>query len=250
MLLLWILGAAFAETLVALTGQVAVFIFSEKIKKYIQYFISFAVGTMLAVVFLNIIPEAAKFTPIDDLLIFVLAGFLLFFLFSRFIFWFHCHTSGCPIHERSSGAKVLAGDAIHNFIDGIVIALAFLADFKLGIITSIAVLAHEAPMEMSDFFILLHAGYSRGKALFFNFLVAITTPIGAVLTYFAASNFQYLIAPALGLVAGNFLYIAASDLIPELHESYRKGTITNLLQFSLIVLGILIIYAISLAFPE
>ncbi len=245
MLLIWILIASIAETIIALIGQVAVFVFSDKIKKYIQYFVSFAVGTMLAVVFLNILPEAAGMIDFKNLMAYVLAGFLFFFLLARFLFWYHCHNSVCEVHKGASGTMVLTGDAIHNFIDGIIIALAFIADFRLGIVTAVAVLVHEAPMEMSDFFVLLHSGYSKQKALFYNFLIALTTPIGAVLTYFFASSLNGFIGPALGVVAGNFLYIAASDLVPELHAGHRRG-ITTLWQFSLILLGILIIYGIGL----
>jgi len=245
MLLLWILVASILESLVALIGQVAVFVFSDKIKKYIQYFISFAVGTMLAVVFLNIIPEAAGMIDVKSLMSYVLIGFLFFFLLARFLFWYHCHNNKCEVHKSASGTMVLASDAIHNFIDGIIIALAFIADFRLGVVTTAAVLVHEAPMEMSDFFVLLHSGYSKQKALVYNFLVALTTPIGAVLTYFFASGINGFIGPALGIVAGNFLYIAASDLIPELHAGHRRGT-TTLWQFSLILLGILAIYAVGL----
>lgn len=253
-LFLWILAASMAETIVALIGQVAVFIFSDRIKKYIQYFISFAVGTMLAVVFLNLLPEALEITPAKQLFAYVLAGFLFFFVLTRILLWYHCHTGECPIHyeQKRSGAKILLGDAVHNFIDGVIITVAFLADINLGIITAIAVLIHEAPMEMSDFFILLHAGYTRKKALFYNFLIALTTPLGAVLMYFfAPTNLNSLIGPALGIVSGNFLYIAAVDLIPELHGHKGAHTTTNtILQFFFILLGIFAIYSIGAIFPE
>jgi zinc and cadmium transporter len=253
MLLFWILGASIAETLVALIGQLAVFVWSSRVKEYIQYFISFAVGTLLAVVFLDLLPEALEETASSVVFAYVLIGFLFFFLLTRVLFWYHCHTTGCPVHQgyKRTGAKVLLGDAVHNFIDGIIIALAFFADFKLGVVTSVAVLVHEAPMEMSDFFILINSGYSKEKALFYNFLIALTTPIGALITYFSAYNLNALIGPALGLVAGNFLYIAAVDLVPELHDHKEARTkINTVLQFSLIILGILAIYASGLMFGE
>lgn len=242
MLFIWILAASVIETIVALIGQVTVFFGSDRIKKYIQYFISFAVGTMLAVVFLDILPEALEILSPRPLFAYVLAGFLFFFLLARFLFWYHCHNGQCEVHQKTRGSMVLIGDAIHNFIDGIIIALAFMADIRLGIITTLAVLLHEVPQEMSDFFVLLKSGFSRKKALFYNYIVALATPLAAMLAYFFAPYLNSLIGPALGIVAGNFLYIAASDLVPELHAGHKKGAAT-LLQFSLILLGIFIIFA-------
>lgn len=248
MVLFLILVASFLETVVAFIGQLAVFIFSDRIKQYIQYFISFAVGTLLAVVFFDIIPEGLSTNTPETFFAYVLGGFLFFFVLTRAISWYHCHSKECFTHHtaknKQTGMKVLAGDTVHNFVDGIVITLAFLADFRLGIVTSVAVLVHEAPMEMSDFFILLHSGYSRQKALFYNFLIALTTPLGALLAYFfTALSFDNLIGPALGIVAGNFLYIAAVDLIPELHD-HDNGDISikTVLQFLSILAGILVIY--------
>lgn len=247
MLLLWILIASFVETLVALAGQVFVSIFSANIKKYIPYLMSFAVGTLLAVIFLDILPEAFEVSDSSTVFAYVLVGFLFFFILTRVLSWYHCHTSECAIHhgDNRSGIKILFGDAVHNFIDGIIITFAFMVDFRLGVITSLAVLIHELPMEMSDFFILMNAGYPKRKALFYNFLIALTTPLGALLTYFFIYlNISDIIGPALGIVAGNFLYIAASDIVPELHD-HDNGRIrlSSILQFSFILVGILVIYA-------
>ncbi len=243
MLFLWILGASILETVIAIIGQVAVFLGGERIKKYLRYFVSFAIGTLLGAVFLDILPEALEFAPAETVFIYVLVGFIAFFLLSRFLFWYHCHNGECPVH--GSPSLILFGDAIHNFIDGVIIAMAFIANFKLGVITTFAVLLHEMPQEMSDFFVLLHRGYSRSKALFFNFLAAATTVIGAILTYIFAYSAESLIGPALGVVAGNFLYIAASDLLPELRAGHQTGGAT-LLQFGFIIFGILIIYFVGL----
>jgi len=243
MLLFWILGASMAQSVIALTGQIFVFLFKKNITKYINYFVSFSVGALLGVVFFDILPEALEEASPNFVFTYVLIGFLAFFALTRILSWSHCHTADCNIHESREGMKVLLGDAIHNFIDGIIIALAFLADFNLGLITTLAVLVHETPMEISDFFILIHAGYSVKKALFYNVLISFTTIAGSLIAYFAANKVNGLVIPALGIVAGNFLYIATSDLIPELQDgedSRRK--ISSIIQMSLIIFGVLIVY--------
>ncbi len=268
MLLLYIILASLAEMLVALVGIFFVFLGSDKLKKYIAYFISFAVGTLLAVIFLSILPEAVSQTPADVVFAYTLLGFLSFFLLSRVLRWYHHHhengvtcdhdgePAGCISLEesekrtnKSTGYLVLIGDLAHNAIDGVIITLAFLADVKVGIATTIAVLFHELPQEIADFFILINAGFSKKKALLLNLLSSSTTIIVAVLTYFIAVDATKAIGPALGLVAGNFLYIAASDLIPELHEWNKKGGST-VRQFSLILLGVAVMYLVLVLIPE
>ncbi len=243
MLLVWILGASAAQSIVALIGQVIVFLFKKNVTKYINYLVSFSVGSLLGVVFFDILPEALEKASSTFVFTYVLIGFLAFFALTRILSWSHCHTADCPVHDTREGLKVLLGDAIHNFIDGVIVALAFIVDFKLGLVTTAAVLIHEAPMEISDFFILIRAGYSVKKALFYNFLIALTTIAGSLLAYFSAPKLESLIVPALGLVAGNFLYIAASDLIPGLHDGEgSKGKISSAIQLFLIISGIIIIY--------
>jgi len=266
MILLYIILATLSEILVAFTGIFFIFLSHEKFKKYLQHFISFSVGTFLAVIFLNILPEAIHESSADVALTYTLVGFLFFFILSRFLHWYHYHeedehslVGGEAGHShsvephidiKSTGYLVLAGDIVHNAIDGAVIALAFIADVNIGIATTIAVLFHELPQEAADFIVLLHAGFSRLKALFFNFLVSLSTLIVAVITYFIAVDFDRVLGPALGLVAGNFLYIAASDLIPELHARHRGGTVSTFRQFSIILLGVFVMYLIITLIPE
>ncbi|MBU1557815.1 ZIP family metal transporter [Patescibacteria group bacterium] len=237
---IYIIIASIIESLVALTGILFLFIGYKKFKKYLPNLISFSVGTFLAVVFFELIPESVEIIGIDSASMYILAGFLFFFIFSKVLHWYHHHDGDCCDDEqiKSSGYLVLAGDFIHNFIDGIIIALAFMADFNIGIATTAAVLFHEFPQEASDFFVMVHAGFSKGRALFFNFLVSLSTIIGAVLTYFLANKMDGLIGPALAIVAGNFLYISASDLLPELTKDKK----TLPLQVALILLGIIVIY--------
>lgn len=242
----WILAASFLSSLMSLAGRSVAFLGEEKFRRFIQYAISLAVGVLLGVVFLDVLPEALEIGEgagigAHGVLLWALGGFLFFFILERLLLVYHCHEGKCPVHVF--GYLSLLGDAVHNFIDGVVIALAFFVDIKLGILTALAVVLHEIPQEMSDFLVLLHAGFSRAKAIFYNFLIALTAVLGAVLTYIFSDAVQGFIAPALAIVAGNFLYIAAVDLVPELHEAERGRKKTAVLaQFSLIVFGILIIW--------
>lgn len=230
------MSAALLESLVSLIGRLFVFWSEEKIKKIVHHFIGFAVGSLLGVVFLDIFPEALEFASSETVFASALIGFLLFFLLERFLFWYHCHDGVCQVH--TAGYLVLVGDAIHNFIDGVVISVAFLADFRLGVLTSVAVIFHEIPQEVSDFVVLLHSGFARSRALFYNFLIALATVLGALSAFFIRGSIENILGIALGLVAGNFLYIAAADLIPELHHSEGHKTATPFVQILLISLGV------------
>jgi zinc and cadmium transporter len=245
---LYIITASILESLIALVGILFIFAGYERFKKYLPNLISFAVGTFLAVVFFELLPETLEGLESKIASIYILSGFLFFFVFSRFLHWYHHHDGCCENHNnrKVSGHLVLVGDFIHNFIDGIIISLAFIADVNIGIITTIAVLFHEFPQEVSDFFILLHSGFSKKKALILNFLVSFSTIVGAILTYFLVNKIEFLIAPAIGIVAGNFLYISASDLIPELNHKKED----TLKQLFFIILGIVIIFILGLFISE
>lgn len=238
-ILFWILSAAVLESLVSLLGRLLVFWSEVNVKKLAHYFIGFAVGALLGVVFLDLLPEALEFAAASNVFAAALAGFIIFFLLERFLFWYHCHDGVCPVH--AVGYLVLAGDAIHNFIDGVIIAVAFLADFKLGVLTALAVIFHEVPQEIGDFIVLLHSGFERAKALFYNFLIALTTIIGALAAYAFRGGIESFLGIALGLVAGNFLYIAAADLIPELHRQETQGRISPFPQVVFVLLGVLLV---------
>jgi len=250
-MLFYILIAAIIESLVSLAGILFIFLGYDNFKKYLPHLLSFSAGTFLAVIFFNILPEAIEKSDIETVSIFTLIGFLFFFLFARFLQWYHHHEGNCEEHEKIKvgGHLVLAGDFLHNFVDGVIIALAFLVDKNIGIVTTTAVLFHEFPQEISDFFVLINSGFSKGKAIFFNFLVSLSTILGALVAYFAAVNIDKIIGPALGIVAGNFLYISMSDLIPELNASKKEGNGT-VKQFFFIVMGILVIYLVTSLIPE
>lgn len=191
-------------------------------EKFLTYMISFAAGIMLATAFLDLLPEA--FGGIYDASLFtaVLFGIVSFFLLERFILWFHHHDERGHTHPIS--LLVLLGDSFHNFFDGLAIAAAFLINPGAGIATTLAITAHEIPHEIADFGILLHEGMGKKKALFFNFLSALTALAGAVGGYFFLNNILAIESMLLAFTAGNFVYIACSDLIPQLHRSAKQNT--------------------------
>ncbi len=233
------------EIIISFAGQVLFFLGSSQVKKYLSRFISFAVGTLLGVVFLDILPEAARFSGAEAVLKYALAGFVAFFILSRFLFLYHCHNGQC--RENGSPSLVVLGAGAHNFIDGAIIAFAFAAEFHLGLIAAFAILLHKIPKEMSDFFMLIHRGYGGKKALVYNFFATSVIIPGAAVAYFFSEKMHFLIGPALGVAAGNFLYIAASDLIPGLNAGREKGP-AAFLQIGLILSGIFIIYWAGIGF--
>lgn len=238
-LFLTILLASFAESLVSFSGGVLAFLNAETIRRFAHFVVSFAVGALLAVSFLDLIPEAVRMSSLEFVMPLVLAGMILFFVLEKFLFWYHCHDGKCPVHTYNY--LILWGDFLHNFIDGVIIALTFMADFRLGVLTTIAVILHEIPQEIGDFGILLRGGFSKKKALLYNFLVSTSTILGAVLAFSFAGLLQSFIPLALALIAGNFIYLAASDLMPELHEA--TGLKHGLIQILFIVLGVVLVIA-------
>ena len=175
-------------------------------------------------------------------------GLLGFFLLEKLVLWRHCHEDHCEVHapdsnarKRSTGTLILIGDGLHNFLDGILIAGAFMTDIHLGVVTSLAVAAHEIPQEVGDFAVLLHSGFSRGRAFFYNVLSSLTTVIGGILAYVALQDMQHILPYVLAVAASSFIYIAVADLIPTLHQ--RVAGREAFQQIILIGIGILLIYA-------
>ena len=253
----YILIAVLAEIIIAFSGILFFFSKSEVFSRYSKYLINFSAGTFLGVVFFDLMPEAVELSPaiLGDHtgFIYILAGFLTFFLISRLFSVYHHHheTDEDEIHPKTkqNGYKVLMADILHNFVDGIVIVSAFMVSVPLGIATTVAVLIHEFPQEVSDFFVLIESGFSRGRALLLNFLVSISTLAGALAAFFMLSQIEGLVGPILGFAAGNFLYIAASDLIPEIHSHHKKGART-VIQIGLLLTAIAIMFAVSLIAHE
>lgn len=204
---------------------------------WVPRMVSYSVGVLLGVTFLDLLPEA--FEAADEphaLFGVVLAGILAFFLLEKAALWRHSHEDDGHGMRKSSGLLILAGDAFHNFVDGILIAAAFLADFRLGLTTTLAVMVHEIPQEIGDFMVLLHAGYTRVRALLLNLAVSLTSVAGGVLGYLLLDYAQPLVQYALALAAACFIYIAVADLIPHLHRQNHREELWW--QIGLIALGI------------
>jgi len=232
-MLIWILISVIAVSLASLIGIIFIY-FKEKIlKKILTALISLASGAMLGGAFLHLLPESAEL-GVKNIWIYPLIGILVFFILEKFLFWRHCHTEKCRVHTFAY--LNLIGDGVHNFIDGLIIASSYIINLEVGIATTIAVLFHEIPQEIGDFGILVYSGMSRFKALLYNFLFALTAVIGALIGYFIReyAYIQYVIP----ITAGGFIYIAASDLIPELKKTtnIRK----SLIELAFLIIGIVI----------
>ena len=191
--------------------------------------ISYAVGTLLGVALLALVPEALEALPAPAALGALLAGILGFFMLEKLVIWRHCHTADCDAHD-SSAALILIGGGLHNFTDGAIVGAAVLTSLPLGITTALAVAAHQIPQEVGDYAILLDAGYSRRRAFAMNALSASTCALGAVAVYAAASWAPTALPYVLAVAAGSFLYVAMSDLIPGLHrDAIDVGAIRQVL---------------------
>jgi zinc and cadmium transporter len=192
--------------------------------RLVPWLISYAVGTLLGVALLALLPEALERIPPVPALSTLLAGVLAFFLLEKLVLWRHCHdTHECEIHTSSAASLVIIGDAFHTFVDGAVIAAAVITSVPLGITTALAVATHEIPQEVGDVAILLRAGFSRLRAFTLNLLAGLGGILGAVAMLLASQSIPNLMPYVLSFAAGNFLYIAMSDLIPDLHRGGIEG---------------------------
>jgi len=238
-LYLYIFGSVFLVSVASLIGIFFLFFSESKTERIIMFLVSLSAGTMLGDAAIHLLPEAAEKAD-GSLLIWYLflAGVLMFFVLEKIVHWHHCHNHEECEHSKTLGVMNLVGDALHNFIDGAVIAGAFLVSIPLGVATLIAVLAHEVPQEIGDLGVLIHSGYTRTKALTYNFLSALLSVIGAAATLLLSTKILNLTDYILPVTAGGFIYIATADLIPELkkHTALSK----TLQQFLGIILGIVI----------
>lgn len=211
--------------------------------RLVPWAISYAVGTLLGVALLALLPQALEQLPAASALSTLLGGVLTFFLLEKLVIWRHCHHAHeCEVHTSSAASLVIIGDAFHTFVDGAVIAAAVVTSVPLGITTALAVAAHEIPQEVGDVAILLRAGYSRGRAFTLNLLSGAGGVLGAVAMLGATQSIPNLLPYVLAFAAGNFLYIAMADLIPDLHRTSLEGG--PLRQLLLIGAGILTIVAL------
>jgi zinc and cadmium transporter len=211
------------------------------LSEYVPRMVSYAVGAMLAAAFLHLLPEAfMQADSIEGLFAATLAGLFAFFLLEKVALWRHRHEDGDGhaghSHSRPAAVLIVVGDGFHNFVDGVLIAAAFLADTKLGVATTIAIVAHEIPQEVGDFIVLLHAGYGRAKALLLNAASSLSAVAGGVAGFFSLEDAQGVIPYVLVLAASSFIYIAVADLIPDLHRT--RDTRGTLWQIILIAAGV------------
>ena len=203
--------------------------------KLIPWLISYAVGALLGVSMLALLPSALEQLPSQRVFATLLLGILLFFVLEKLVLWRHCHTHDCEVHEGTV-LTVLVGDAFHNFVDGAVIAAAVLTSIPLGVTTAVAVAAHEIPQEVGDFAILLHSGYSRSRAMMLNVLSTASSAVGAIAAFVAFDSLPRLLPYFLALAAASFLYVAMADLIPGLHRGRTDAS--SLRQILLIGAGV------------
>ncbi len=238
----WIIAVALAGGLISVLAAAAM-TFAVGTHR-VNMLISYAIGALLGAAFLEILPHALEHGQPHRMAATVLFGILIFFVLEKLVLWRHCHHDHCEAHDAQapahdhgrSGLLILVGDTFHNFVDGILIAAAFLESTQLGIVTALAIIAHEIPQEVGDYLILLHSGYSRMRALAFNLLSSLATLVGAMLAYFALSQLTEWIPTLLGLAAASMIYVAVADLIPGLHK--RTELRATLQQILLIGLGV------------
>lgn len=230
MLLFKILISTFIVSLISLVGVITLAIKDKLLQKILFCLIAFSAGALIGSAFLHILPDALEKLNSEAVFSYLIFGIVMFFLLEKYFCWRHCHESGCAVHAFTY--LNLVGDSFHNFLDGMVIAAGFVVSVKLGIVTTLAIIFHEIPQELGDFGVLVYGGFTKKKALICNFLIALLAMIGAVAGYFLsdfAKGFSNFILP---FTAGGFIYIAASDLIPEIHkENDSVRSILGLVSF-------------------
>jgi zinc and cadmium transporter len=242
MLEVWIYSIV-SVVLISLISLVGVFTLAfkiDKLKSVIIYLVAFSAGALLGGAFLHLFPEIVEKEGFDyGMGLFVLCGIILFFIVEKFIHWHHCHDVECE-HIHAFAFMNLIGDGVHNFLDGLVIAGSYLASIPLGIATTLAVVFHEIPQEIGDFGVLIHGGFSRLRAIMWNFISALFAVFGAIIALFASQYIENLEFYLIPLAVGGFIYIAAVDLIPELHR--ERGIKKSLIQLASLFFGIFVMW--------
>jgi zinc and cadmium transporter len=247
MVLFWILASTTLVSLISLVGIFTLSIKDNLLHKILFCLIGFSAGALIGGAFLHILPECLEKNNSNAVFSYLILGIITFFLMERYLHWRHCHEEGdCKIHAFTY--LNLVGDGFHNFIDGMVIATSFMVSLKLGMVTTLAIVLHEIPQELGDFAVLIYGGFTKKKALLFNFASALMAVLGAVAGYFVTdlvANFSNFILP---FTAGGFVYIATSDLIPELHkENDLKRSTAAFLAF---LMGIILMALVKNFLPE
>ena len=240
------------KVLVVLAAAVFLLLNEALRSRLLPHTVSFAIGALLGAALLVLLShslEGVDGTVFHAIIGAVLLGLFGFFLLEKLVLWRHCHHEHCEVHtpeddnhhHPAAGTLILVGDGLHNFIDGVLIGAAFLTDIHLGVVTSLAVAAHEIPQEVGDFAVLLHSGFSTGRAFLFNLLSSLATVVGGVLAYYGLKDLEPALPYVLAVAASSFIYVAVADLIPGLHK--RVEFSATLKQLLLIGAGVALIYA-------
>lgn len=246
MIWLYTLISVVIISLLSLFGVVTLFLSKKRLESILSILVAFSTGALIGDAFIHLLPEAVEERGglTVQITISVFVGILLFFILEKFLRWRHCHDIDCREHPKHLGTMNLVGDGVHNFIDGILIGASFLVSIPLGVATTIAVAAHEIPQELGDFGILLHSGFSKSKAILFNFLSAFIAILGAVLALIIglrAGQFADFMIP---VTAGGFIYIALSGLVPELHKEEKLSK--SALQLLFLIIGLAVMFLLLL----
>jgi len=230
-------------SVISLVGVFTLSIKTGKLKKLLIYMVSFSAGALFGDAFIHLLPEIiGDYGFTIQISLSLLLGILTFFVLEKVIHWQHCHLPITKQHVHSFAIVNIVGDSVHNFIDGLIIGGSYLVSIPVGIATTLAVILHEIPQEIGDFGVLLHGGFSKGKALFYNFVTALMAVFGAVVALSLSVYMENLTVFLIPFAAGGFIYIAGSDLIPELHKEVKVKK--SLIQFIAIILGILVMVAL------
>ena len=237
---LWILAGGVAMSALALVGSVTLLLEEDTLQRLLLPLVAFAAGSLLGGAFFHMVPGALEETGSSaTVFAWMLAGFAVFLVLEQFLHWHHCHRDVAECREPLT-YLVLIGDGLHNFMGGLAVASAFLVDLRLGLSTWLAAAAHEIPQELGDFGVLVHGGWPKGRALAFNVASALTFLVGSVIAYLA--SFEIDVTFLLPFAAGNFVYIAASDLVPEVNRDH--GVAKNLVHTAAFVAGLGLLYVI------
>jgi len=242
-LLSLILIATIVNSLVAFIGIFSIFLRPTQLSKWVFILVSFAAGSLFAGAFFHLLAESIEEMPVFNAFLLLFFGFILFFLLERILRWHHCHEKECDVHPV--GMLILLGDSIHNFIDGLIIAASFFVSIPFGFITMLLIIFHEIPQELGDFGILIYSGFTRKKALIYNFLSQCTSILGGIIGFFLQESLINIkIDFLLPFAAGGFLYIALSDLVPEMHK--EPDIKKTFIAFSFFLIGILLMIALKI----
>ena len=244
MLWLYSLLSVFLVSCISFIGLFTFSIKEKTLKKILLYFVSFSVGGMLGDAFIHLLPESIKLNNTIILSSYILLGVVTSFIVEKFIQWRHCHIPTSKNHPHPFAIMNMIGDSVHNFIDGLIIGASYLTSLQIGFATTVAVILHEIPQEIGDFGVLIHGGFKRNKALFLNFITALTAVLGTIVSLLIGSYFENLTNFLLPFAIGSFIYIASSDLIPELHK--ETNPMKSVIQLVMLVVGIAVMFSLLL----